>query len=314
MIGIKIFIAGSTHSSAQGARDRARIRLSKLQNKLISPDGNGVALFVHDFNDFKSQQAEYDKFIQNEADIFIAMVDANNDAGEGTYSEFVTACESFKKTGKPEIIVLYKAAKGKSKPPQRWTEPLKNIDERKRYVIVAATYYQLLTQLQENLVGNFVSGGIIHKFMPAIPAKVANSGHKIGELYNKDGKKGIIYEISSDCTSGKIISLGPSIETTWKEWPIKRKKLDSEWRVPTISELEHIVMDPKTLKIINSAIKAHDGCELEGDRWRNILWSDTKQNGFKQRAVRWNSQTNYTSECFNITLKGFVRVVADVKF
>ena len=315
MIGIKLFIAGSTHPSAQRARDRARLRLSKLQNKLIAPDGSGVALFVHDFNDFKSQQEDYDQFIQNEADIFIAMVDANNDAGEGTYSEYITACESYKERGRPEIIVLYKTAKGKTRPPQRWTEPLKHIDGNKRYVIPEPTYHQLLMKLQEELVGNFIGGGRIHKFIPNNPVatKIAVRP-KIGDIYDKDGLKGVIFDIDPDGISGKIISLRESIACTWQEWPGKKRKISSEWRAPSISELEQIVMTPENLKTINAAIKANKGQVLECDKWNNIFWSETKKNAFKQMAVRWfNSKRMFTLESFSNSLKGYIRTVADVK-
>lgn len=309
MIDIKIFIAGSTHPTAVRAREKLRLRLSKIQNSLVGPDKAGVALFVYDCDDFMSQQEEYDKFIQNNADIFIAVVDAKNEAGEGTYGEYITACESYKKTGKPDIIVLYRTTKDRNIPPEKWTKPLNSIDNNRRYVIPGSTYPKLMEKLQVDLTNR------IQKFFPGGIRKSAASKYRIGDLYDKDAVKGIIFEVASDGASGKIISLDESIKCTWQDILNKRKRLNPVWRVPSISELEQIVLNGDILKTINAAIIANQGCPLECDRWSNIFWSATKKNGFKQMGARWlNNQNRFSTDCFSNSLKGCIRLVKDVKF
>jgi hypothetical protein len=239
MYGIKVFLAGSTNSNAQKNRNSIRCRLSRLQNRLSGLGKGQVALFVYDYKDFESSQTEYNKFIQSETDIFIAFVNAKyetkefieKEEGKGTYAEFQLACQTFLETGKPEVILLYKKEKESTKPSKRWLCELGKIG---KYAIDESRYHELYDRLDKELLT------AISKFLPDAPepTQVTPSQYKIGDVYEKDGVKGIIFSIDESGKSGKILSIQPSIICSWQNF--QKKKSPFTQRNP-MYPLENIV-------------------------------------------------------------------------
>lgn len=62
--------------------------------------------------------------------------------------------------------------------------------------------------------------------------------YKVGSYYNVDGKKGVVFEVSDDGLSGKIISLTePSYQLDWDEACDWCASLGTGWYLPTKDEL-----------------------------------------------------------------------------
>lgn len=308
MGGIKVFLAGSTRPDAQRARDRIRIILSRLQNRLQ------VALYVYDFKDFASEQREYDKFIQNETDIFIALVDARFDTkeftetedGKGTYSEFKLACNSFLEKGKPEVILLYKTTGERRRPSRRWKTELDQIG---KYALPDASYANLWRQLETEL-GNTVSK-FTHNVQEQIPTK-----YRIGDIYENNGVKGIVFRVDNNGKSGKILSISQSLRCSWKEFKMKKTPFTEPWRVPDIYELEDILVNDETYRKICKTLKSmKDGVNLEHDRYRRTFLSSTPDSAFRQKAGRWSDKCQgYISGVCETSHVGLIRPVTDVDF
>lgn len=312
MVGIKVFLAGSTRSDAQRARDRIRIILSRLQNRLWNREQ--IALYVHDFKDFASEQREYDKFIQNETDIFIALVDANFDTkeftetedGKGTYSEFKLACDSFLEKGKPEVILLYKTSGERKRPSRRWKAELDQIG---KYALPDATYANLWRQLETEM------GNIISKLVPNDPEPVLTK-YNIGDIYENDGLKGIVFSVDKSGKSGKVLSIGPSLSCSWKDFQKKKAPFAEPWRVPDIYELEEIFVNEDTYqKICKTLMSMKGGVNLERNRYRRTFLSSTPDGAFRQKAGRWSDHSQgYISGACETSHVGLIRPVADVNF
>lgn len=313
MQAFKVFLAGSTKSDAQRARDRIRILLSRIQNRDFGLDNPSIALYIHDFKDFKSQQHEYNEFIQNETDIFIAIVDAKydnlkdaeNDIGKGTFAEFQLACKSYLERGKPEIILLYKSNKEHKKPTKRWAALLNQIN---KYAISEPKFHEILIQLETEVEAT------IKNSLPINSTKIINDRHKVGDLYEKDGLKGVIFHIDKSGERGKILSIQKSTICTWKEFK-KKSHINSPWRVADINELEEIFLHRETLQKINTTLEGlKDGVSLEYGRYLETIWSSTPKSPFSQKAARWSYHTQtFTSGACDINHKGIVRLVADVQ-
>lgn len=317
MYGIRVFLAGSTKQSAQRARNNIRLLLSRLQNRLWGPGQVQIALYAHDFKDFESRQQEYNKFIQNETDIFIALVDGKYDTkefaetedGKGTYAEFQLACESFVEKGKPEVILLYKTDKERKKPSKRWRTELDRIG---KYALPDTTYQNLNRQLEIEL------GKAICKFIPDTPStpKQAPSKYKIGDVYESCGVKGIVFSINDDGKSGKILSIRPSIISSWKDFAKKKNPLTQPWRTPEIQELEDIFLNKDTFQKISKTLKnLKDATCLEHDRYRESYLSSTPDKAFRQKTVRWSyGKDIFSSTDCETSYVGIIRPVAEVDF
>ena len=231
MYGIRVFLAGSTKQSTQRARNNIRIMLSRLQNRLCDLCQGPIALYVYDCKDFESRQEEYNKFIQDRTDIFIALVDGQYDP--------------------------------------------KDLAE---------------TELDKT----------IHKLIPDTPklAKAAPSKYKIGDVYESCGVKGIVFSINDDGKSGKILSIRPSIISSWKDFARKKNPLTQPWRTPEIQELEDIFLNKDTFQKISKTLKnLKDATCLEHDRYRESYLSSTPHKAFRQKTVRWS----YGKDIFSST-------------
>ncbi len=71
------------------------------------------------------------------------------------------------------------------------------------------------------------------------PAQPPVQTYKIGDIYEADGKKGIVFAVSSDGKRGRLLSLEETMcdWTSAKEWCAN---LGSDWRLPTKKELQMI--------------------------------------------------------------------------
>lgn len=314
MHGIRVFLAGSTKQEAQRARNSIRVLLSRLQNRLWGLGQEQIALYVYDFKDFESRQKEYDKFIQNETDIFIALVDAKFDTkefaetedGKGTYSELQLACDSFIEKGKPEVILLYKTSKDRKKPTKRWRTELDRIG---KYALPDTSYAKLNRQLETEL------GNTICKFIPNTP-KPTPAKYKIGDVYEKDGVKGIVFSIDQSGKSGKILSIKRSTICSWNEFQKKKKPFAEPWRAPEMPELEEIFLNRETFQKISNTLKnLKDGVNLEHDRYRESFLSNTPHKAFRQKIVRWSySKQNFSAGDCETSYVGIIRPIAEVDF
>lgn len=320
MFGIRVFLAGSTKQDAQRARNNIRLLISRLQNRLGDLDKDNFALYVYDCKDFESKQEEYNKFIEDRTDIFIALIDARYDTKElaetedgrpqqKTYAEFKLACDSLIENGKPEVILLYKAYKDRQKPTKRWRTELDRIG---KYALTDTTYANLNRQLETELEKT------IRKLIPDTPklAKATPAKYKVGDLYENNGVKGIIFSIDQSGKSGKILSIKPSMICSWKDFQRKKAPFAKPWRVPEIQELEELFLNKETLlKISGTLKKMKDGANLEHDRYKESYLSSSPHKAFRQKIVRWSS----SQQCFNAgdcetSYVGIIRPVAKVDF
>ena len=315
MYGIKVFLAGSTKRAAQIARNNIRILLSRLQTEKVN---EGIALYVHDCKDFRSYQSAYNDFIQNETDIFIALVDAKYDSkefaeteeGKGTYSEFKLACESFIEKGKPEVILLYRTDKDRKKPSKKWRTELDRIG---KYALSDTSYADLNVQLKTEL------NETIYKFTPDPHDQTTSrskSKYKVGDVYENDGIKGIVFSVNENGKSGKILSIRSSLICSWKDFQKKKTPFAEPWRAPEVQELEEIFINTENYKIISTALKnLKDGANLEHSQYRDSFLSSTSFKAFRQKSIRWS----HTKKCFSIgdcetSYVGIIRPVAEVNF
>ena len=147
--------------------------------------------------------------------------------------------------------------------------------------------------------------------------------YKVGDLYNENGLKGVVFEVSADGRSGKIVSMtqptdgktawavgsyerGRAIGATYTDdgsknmaivksisgWQTKYPafawcaNLGSAWYLPAINELEALLYNANTLSKVNSTLEAHGGTKLskKGDpRW---YWSSTEGTYTTSKGIR----------------------------
>ncbi len=83
-----------------------------------------------------------------------------------------------------------------------------------------------------------------------------NGVYKVGYYYNRNGKQGIVFEVSADGRSGKIISIVCTKECNWyyaREWCAN---LGQGWRLPTKRELL-IVSNIRENTIFKEAVRRY---------------------------------------------------------
>lgn len=147
--------------------------------------------------------------------------------------------------------------------------------------------------------------------------------YKVGDYYNENGLEGVVFAVSSDGRSGKIVSMtqpsdgktawavgsyerGRAIGATYTDdgsknmaivksisgWQTKYPafawcaNLGSAWYLPAINELEALLYNANTLSKVNSTLEAHGGTKLskKGDpRW---YWSSTEGTYTTSKGIR----------------------------
>lgn len=125
--------------------------------------------------------------------------------------------------------------------------------------------------------------------------------YKVGSYYNVDGKKGVVFEVSEDGFSGKIIGLTePSYQLDWDEACDWCASLGNGWYLPTKDELLTIY---ENLDELNATLGRRD-VEKIGNYY---YWSSTEYSADRAWLVRmldgftFNTDKNYY---------GYVRAVS----
>ena len=149
-------------------------------------------------------------------------------------------------------------------------------------------------------------------YSSSINYSTSGKSYKIGDLYNENGLKGVVFEVSADGRSGKIVSMTQPTDERLA-WAISSERktnigatdlydgqkntnkvkaiynwqtkypafawcasLGSAWYMPAIKELESLMYNATTLKKVNATLEANNGTLLskKGDpRW---YWSSTE--------------------------------------
>ena len=121
---------------------------------------------------------------------------------------------------------------------------------------------------------------------PVAIEKQVSKRYKIGDLYDVDGKKGVVFEVSADGKHGKIVSLTePSVMKTWNEAVAWCRNRGDGWYLPSKDELLAIY---KVQNKLNVSLKAV-GKELVD--W--FYWSSTEDDEFRAWIVGLNVGSAY---------------------
>ena len=105
------------------------------------------------------------------------------------------------------------------------------------------------------------------------PAQLVEKTYKVGDLYDVNGKQGIVYVVTPDGKHGKIVSLTMSPQRlTWSSAKSWCNNLGSGWRLPTEDELLAIC---KVKGVLNQVLAAV-GDEIPGD----YHWSSTEYSAY----------------------------------
>ncbi|MBQ9187287.1 MAG: hypothetical protein IJ144_05630 [Prevotella sp.] len=96
---IKIFVAGSKNLVQE--RNYIKILANDLNSVYNSSD---VMITIHSYEHFNDKQDEYNRFIENDADMVIFILDGR--IGEKTKEEFLKATEALNRESRPEVIVF----------------------------------------------------------------------------------------------------------------------------------------------------------------------------------------------------------------
>lgn len=96
---VSIFIAGSKELK----EERAQLKI--LANDMSSEAYmQGINIKAFSYDHFNDNQDQYNKFIENDANIFVLII--KNNLGDNSKEEFIMASNSFKKKKRPKIIVF----------------------------------------------------------------------------------------------------------------------------------------------------------------------------------------------------------------
>ena len=96
----------------------------------------------------------------------------------------------------------------------------------------------------------------------------SRSPYKVGDLYNEDGKLGVVVETWDSGRSGKIVSLA-TLRTTESEAESYCKSLGEGWRLPTVDELRLLSYDKAQYKAIESCFERY-GSQFGGCYWSSV--------------------------------------------
>ena len=92
--------------------------------------------------------------------------------------------------------------------------------------------------------------------------------YKVGDLYDVDGKRGVVFEISADGQHGKIVADTQSSEKmTWHEAMAWGKQLKGGWYIPSYEELKQL-LDVRS--VVGERLKGEDG------KLPNFSWTTTE--------------------------------------
>ena len=94
--------------------------------------------------------------------------------------------------------------------------------------------------------------------------------YKVGSYYNVDGKKGVVFEVSEDGFSGKIISLTqPDYSDDWYEACKWCTSLRNGWYLPTKDELLAIY---ENIDKLNTTLERRDVEKIGNYYYWSSVW------------------------------------------
>ncbi len=96
-----------------------------------------------------------------------------------------------------------------------------------------------------------------------------NGVYKVGYYYNRDGKKGVVFEVSGDGKHGRIISIRETY-CNWDEAGTWCAQLGNGWRLPTKQELLMIYKLKENTQFNEGLSLA----ESPGMRWDSSYWTN----------------------------------------
>ena len=90
--------------------------------------------------------------------------------------------------------------------------------------------------------------------------------YKIGDIYDVNGKKGVVFEVSEDGQHGKIISSElVSDKVTWHQAMEWGSQLKGGWYIPSLEEM-------------NAILKVGDEILAKMPKARSFYWTTTEYN------------------------------------
>ena len=112
---------------------------------------------------------------------------------------------------------------------------------------------------------------------------------KVGDIYNVNGIKGIVFVVSSNGQHGRIVSLDELNKVSWysaKQWC---ESYGEGWRLPTLQELELIY---KNIELINELLFFEDKPQLGWFVWSSNEYSSSccyslgMGNGYNKKELK----------------------------
>lgn len=114
----------------------------------------------------------------------------------------------------------------------------------------------------------------------------SHSPYKVGDLYNEDGKLGVVVETWNSGRSGKILSLVES-RKTWSDAECYCKSLGDGWRLPTVEELRLLSLDKNHYNAIEKTFERY-GSDLNGSYWSSTKSGNTILNKYPTSYIVWS--------------------------
>ena len=114
----------------------------------------------------------------------------------------------------------------------------------------------------------------------------SRSPYKVGDLYNEDGKLGVVVETWDSGRSGKILSLAES-RKTWSDAECYCKSLGDGWRLPTVEELRLLSLDKNHYNAIKKTFERY-GSDLNGSYWSSTKSGNTILNKYPTSYIVWS--------------------------
>lgn len=72
--------------------------------------------------------------------------------------------------------------------------------------------------------------------------------YKVGDCYDVDGKRGVVFEVSDDGKHGKIIAVSqPAEKMTWHKAMEWAKGLNDGWYIPSFEEFEVLLKEQEVV-------------------------------------------------------------------
>lgn len=143
-----------------------------------------------------------------------------------------------------------------------------------------SSYRTMMSQLGTRLASQIA----INPTTSTLPAVSQTQTWKVGDLYDVNGKQGVVYVVTPDGKHGKIVSLNQT-RANWDAAKSWCSNLGSGWRLPTLDELRVIY---KVVEALNQVLAAV-GDEIP----RGLYWSSIERNSEDAWAVSMRGGDTY---------------------